>query len=98
MRKHQNKHWLREKEYRLLKNLYYSDFYCSRTSTEAEMEEILNSKFWNEFCGFYKTAPKHYRKRLNRIQRAKSKQKLFRELKGYEVSYEDNYKDCSWYW
>ena len=41
MNKHQNKHWLREKEYRSLKNLYYSDFYCTRTSTEAEIEERL---------------------------------------------------------
>ncbi len=98
MNKHHNKHWLREKEYRSLKNLYYSDFYCTRTTTESEMEERLYSKFWNEFCGFFYTAPKHYRKTLNRIQRAKSKQTLIRELKGYDVSYEDNYKDCNWYW
>lgn len=98
MNKHNNKHWLREKEYRSLKNLYYSDFYCTKTSTEAEMEARLYSKFWNEMCGFYHTAPKHYRKTLNRIQRAKSKQTLIRELNGYDVSYEDNYKDCSWYW
>jgi hypothetical protein len=98
MNKHHNKHWLREKEYRSLKNLYYSDFYCTRTSTEAEIEERLYSKFWNKFCGHYHTAPKHYRKTLNRTQRSKSKQTLIRELNGYDVSYDDNYKDCSWYW
>jgi hypothetical protein len=98
MSKHNNKHWLREKEYRSLKNSYYSDFYCTGSSTEAEIEERLYSKFWNEMCGFYHTAPKHYRKTLNKIQRAKSKKTLIRELNGYDVSYEDNYKDCSWYW
>ena len=98
MNKHHNKHWLREKEYRSLKNLYYSDFYCTRTSTEAEIEERLYSKFWNKYCGHYHTAPKHYRKTLNRTQRSKSKQTLIRELNGYDVSYDDNYKDCSWYW
>lgn len=98
MNKHHNKHWLREKEYRSLKNIYYSDFYCTRTSTEAEIEERLYSKFWNKFCGHYHTAPKHYRKTLNRTQRSKSKQTLIRELNGYDVSYDDNYKDCSWYW
>jgi hypothetical protein len=98
MNKHHNKHWLREKEYRSLKNLYYSDFYCTRTSTEAEMEERLYSKFWSEFCRFFYGTPKNYRKALNRIQRAKSKQTLIKELKGYDESYEDNYKDGDNYW
>jgi len=98
MNKHHNKHWLREKEYRSLKNMYFSDFSSSKSSAEAEIEELLYSKFWNEFCGFFYSAPKHYRKTLNRIQRARSKQTLIKELKGHDVSYADVYKDSSWYW
>jgi hypothetical protein len=97
--KHNNKHWLREKEYYSLKKSYYSDFYCSGTSIEYEIEKRLYSKFWNQMFGLYHTAPKHYRKSLNRVQRAKSKQVLHKIIKGYDsYIFEDNYKDAPWYW
>jgi hypothetical protein len=106
MKKYTNKHWLREKEYISL--LMESDNLCSILSTYrnrmntnqrmAEVNDKLNQKFFNEYRGRYRTAPKWYRKNLNRSQRAKSKQTLYRELQGYDVSYEDNYKNCSWYW
>jgi len=106
MSKHTNKHWLREKEY--ISILQEEDFlystlsrYRFRVVPNKRLSEInykLNHKFFNEYRGKYRTAPKWYRKMLNRTQRAKSKQTLYRDLQGYDVSYEDNYKDCAWYW
>ena len=98
MKRYNNKHWLKEKEYYSLKLLYYDFYYLTGSSIESELKRRLYSTYYNKYLGFYNTAPKHYRKTLNRIQRAKSKQTLIRELNGYDVSYEDNYKDCSWYW
>ncbi len=106
MSKHTNKYWLREKEYislRLEEDYLYHTLsrYRWRTLPNKRLSEIegkLEHKFFNEYRGKYRTAPKWYRKMLNRSQRAKSKQTLYRELQGYDVSYEDNYKDCAWYW
>lgn len=98
MSRHGNKHWIREKEYYSLKRIYYDLYYPYSSTAESEIGRRLHYKFYDEFCGFFNTAPKRYRKALNRIQRAKAKQALFRELDGHEVCYEDNYKDCAWYW
>jgi hypothetical protein len=98
MRKHGNKYWLREKEYRMLKGIYYSLYYPHSSAAESEIGRRLNFKFYDEFCGFFNTAPKRYRKLLNRRQRARSKQVLHRMLDGKEAIFEDNYKDCAWYW
>jgi len=107
MSKHTNKHWLREKEFISL-NQELDHLYDTSPRTRfrrvipstrmAEINGKLEHKFFNEYRGKYKTAPKWYRKMLNRSQRAKSKQTLYRDIKGYDVCYEDNYKGCSWYW
>mgnify|MGYP006890185154 CR=1 FL=1 len=103
--KHLNKHWLREKEYISLKKeidlIYYETFRSSRVkSTRAsEIDRKLCFKFYNETHGMYHTAPKWYRKMKNRIQRAKSKQTLYKIINtGEDYAFEDNYKDCPWYW
>jgi hypothetical protein len=107
MSKHTNKHWLREKEFISLKT-EHSDLWVSlprvrwRLMPNTRMEEIdrkLLYKFYNEYHGHWNTAPKHYRKSLNRIQRAKAKQVLHRLLKGDDdFIFEDNYRGCNWYW
>lgn len=58
----------------------------------------LRYKYYNEYYGWHHTAPKHYRKYLNRVRRKQSKKTLRREIMGYDVVYTDNYKDASWYW
>lgn len=98
MSRHSNKHWLREKEYYILKKIYYDLYYLHSSSAEAEINGRLHRKFWNEFCGFFNTAPKKYRKQLNRRQRAKAKQVLHEIMSGKEKPFEDNYRDCNWYW
>jgi len=103
--KHLNKHWLREKKYISLKkeesilwDLNRECFYL-KFKREDEIERIFLYKFYNMEYGKYNTAPKWYRRFKNHSQKAKAKQKLFLELKGYEdICYEDNYKDASWYW
>ena len=105
--KHLNKHWLREKEYISLKKeldeLYYTiPMVRWRRLPNVRVSEInrrIDFKFYNEEHGMYHTAPKWYRKMKNRIQRAKSKQTLYRTINtGDDYSFEDNYKDCPWYW
>jgi hypothetical protein len=102
--KHGNKHWEREKEYiSLLKEYEYlhttiSVYHWCRNREVDRVRKKLRYKYYNEYYGMYNTAPKWYRKMKNKIQRAKSKQTLYRELQGYDVCYEDNYKDCAWYW
>lgn len=102
--KHGNKHWEREKEYySLLKEYEYlhttiSVYYWNGNSKVDTVRKKLKNKYYNRYYGKYNTAPKWYRKMKNRIQRAKSKQTLYKELQGYDVCYEDNYKDCAWYW
>jgi hypothetical protein len=103
--KHGNKHWEREKEYYSLlkcqRYLYYTDPRNRWKTTNKELDRVdrkLTYKYYDKYHGIYDTAPRWYRKMKNRIQRAKSKQILYKELKGYDVCYEDNYKDCAWYW
>lgn len=102
--KHGNKHWEREKEYySLLKEYEYlhttiSVYHWDGNSKVDAVRKKFKNKYYNEYYGMYNTAPKWYRKMKNRIQRAKSKQTLYKELQGYDVCYEDNYKDCAWYW
>jgi len=98
MSRHGNKYWIREKEYYTLKKIYYDLYYPYSSTAESEIDRRLHSKFWNEFCGFFNTAPKRYRKLLNRRQRAKARIALHNLMKGKEISFEDNYKDCNWYW
>jgi len=107
MSKHTNKHWLREKEYLSFKTedsaLYDSLPRCRyRILPNTRVEEInrkFRYKFHNEEYGKYNTAPKWYRKMLNRIQRAKSKQTLYKVINiDDDFVFEDNYKDASWYW
>lgn len=98
MGKHGNKYWLREKEYRMLKSAYYDLYYLSSSPAESEIGRRLHFRFYDEFCGFFNTAPKRYRKMLNRRQRARSRQSLRRLVEGKDAIFEDNYKDCSWYW
>ena len=110
MSKHTNKHWLREKEYTSLikeRDLIwdslprYRRLYSNNRSNSrlVYINQRLEHKFFNEYCGKYHTAPWWYRNMLNRSQRAKSKKSLHRIMKGDEdVIFEDRYKDASWYW
>lgn len=105
MKKHNNKHWKREKEYiSLLMELdrLYDTLGFKARDNNSEIDRVkrkLRYKFYGLYDGWYSTAPKHFRKHLNRCRRKKSKKTLKKELQGYEVSYDDNYKDASWsYW
>ena len=105
--KHLNKHWLREKEYISLKK-ELDDIWETLPMVRwrrlpdtriSEINRIINFNFYNEEHGRYHTAPKWYRKMKNRIQRAKSKQTLYKIMNiDGDFSFEDNYKDCPWYW
>lgn len=111
MSKHTNKHWLREKEFRSLKNerdsIYNStghdafhrkyDRYSNSRLTETT--ERLSQKFYNEYHGWFHTAPWWYRNMLNRRQRAKSKIILYKLINiSDDFVFDDNYKDGPWYW
>lgn len=106
MSKHSNKHWIREKEFISLKmeeELLWDTLPRSRwrilpDSRFKEVNRKLLYKFYNEMYGKFHTAPKWYRKMKNKIQRAKSKQTLYRLLNDRDVSFEDNYRDAPWYW
>jgi len=94
--KHGNKHWEREKRYRALRMEYLSRDVSE--SREAWLESYLDLNFydWNVY---YNSAPKHFRKMLNRGRRAHNKQILFNILKGIDAEFDDNYKDAAWhYW
>lgn len=104
--KHGNKKWEKEKEYySLLKELEYlydvairgEIFHLSNREIDR-VQRKLKHKYYDKYHGIYDTAPRWYRKMNNRIQRAKSKQTLYKELQGYDVCYEDNYRGCAWYW
>ena len=104
MRKFENKHLKREKEYRSLLEHLYALYKLDRTSdTQSEITKTrrkLRTKFFNEFCGPYQTAPHFYRRYKNRIQRNIAKKDIFNYMKDpeFEMVFEDNYKDCAWYW
>jgi len=107
MSKHNNKYWLREKQYRSLLKERESIWdettwrYGLRSQHKRlqEIYEILKQRFYDEEYGWYQTAPKHYRKTLNRIQRAKQKQVMHKIISGEEnFVFEDSYKDAPWYW
>lgn len=109
MSKHTNKHWLREKEYYSLK-IEYDQIWKNLITirwrpimTSSRYEEIRRKfyyKFYNEFYGYGQSAPKHYRKYLNKQQRAKSKRNLYNIVyKDKEICFEDNYKNAAYnYW
>lgn len=96
--KHLNKKWLLEKEYLSLKREDYAiPFSFERTTRESEIESRLLHKFYNKEWSM--GCSKKWRKYLNQTQRAKSKQTLIKQLKGYQIEFVDNYKDASWwYW
>ena len=109
LRKHDNKYFLREKEYRNivseLNQIYDNIFYIKNKSIEGILESRLDLirshlkyKFYPEYSGKYNHGPKWYRRQRNKIQRAKNKTSLFRVLSGYDEIFNDNYKDSSWYW
>lgn len=104
MKRHNNKHWKKEKYYisllMELDRLYdISDFKNRKHNSEINrVKRKLKYNFYGLYYGWASTAPKRYRKQLNRCRRKKSKNTLKRELQGYQVSYDDNYKDGPWYW
>lgn len=102
MKRHDNKHWKREKYYiSLLTELDRLHDLCGWLSSNSEIDRVkrkLKYEFYGLYYGWTSTAPKKYRNQLNRCRRKKSKNTLKRELQGYQVSYDDNYKDGPWYW
>ena len=65
---------------------------------ESELESKLLHNFHDEERRF-ENAPKHFRKTLNRSQRAKSKQTLHNIIyKNKDVEFVDNYKGAKWLW
>ena len=96
--KHLNKKWLLEKEYLSLKREDYAiPFSFDKSTREAEIESRLLHKFHNK--EWSRNAPKKWRKYLNQTRRAKSKQTLIKQLKCYQIEFDDNYKDAYWwYW
>jgi len=108
MSKHTNKHWLREKEYNSLKTEYNCLYdmvprYRWRLLPNTRVEEVNRKflyKFYSEEYGVRGSAPKWFRKMLNKTQRAKSKQTLYKitHIEG-DFVFEDNYKNAAWlYW
>ena len=75
--------------------------YLSRDVSESR-DAWISSYFDNNFYEwnvYYNSAPKHYRKMLNRGRRAYNKQILVKILKGIDAEFYDNYKDAAWsYW
>lgn len=66
---------------------------------ESELKYQLKSKFYHEYRGKRYKAPKHFRKSLNRTQRAKSKQILHNIVyKNMECEFTDNYRNADWLW
>jgi hypothetical protein len=97
--KHLNKHWLYEKEYFSLYDEYISYDTCGFILETTREYEIYN-RLINRFYNLYKmrNAPKSFRKIRNKSQKAKSKQTLIKILKGYNIEFNDNYKDAFWYY
>ena len=94
--KHGNKHWEREKLFRALRIEFLSRDVSE--SRDAWISSYLDNNFY-EWNVYYNSAPKHYRKILNRGRRAYNKQILVKILKGIDAEFYDNYKDAAWlYW
>jgi hypothetical protein len=101
MSKHTNKHWLREKEFISLEmelDLLWTTLplvreYGWRREPNTRVEEI-NKKINLKFYNFRRnnTAPKWFRKTLNRRRRYISKRTIY---KG-DYLFDDNYKDAAW--
>jgi hypothetical protein len=65
---------------------------------EAEIESKINRKFYNQ-NHMMSNAPKHFRRSLNRSQRAKSKKTLHNIWKkDMNCEFEDNYRGAAWLW
>lgn len=94
--KHGNKHWEREKLFRALRIEFLSRDVSE--SRDAWISSYFDNNFY-EWNVYYNSAPKHYRKMLNRGRRAYNKQILVKILKGIDAEFYDNYKDAAWsYW
>ncbi len=67
---------------------------------EAELDAEIERKYYKKVHHWYNSAPKGFRKALNKIQRAKAKQVLYKIISTDEdYVFEDNYKNASWlYW
>lgn len=71
---------------------------CILEQEEAEIEYQIEKKFYseNKWC---KGAPKWFRKKLNRQQRAKSKQTLYNiVINKKDVEFVDDYRGARWDW
>lgn len=94
--KHGNKHWEREKLFRALRMEFLGRDVSE--SRDAWISSYFDNNFY-EWNVYYNSAPKYFRKMLNRVRRAKQKQTLHKILKGYNAEFDDNYKDAAWlYW
>lgn len=83
-----------EKEYRTKVKLFDEVL----KQEESELYSILNNKFFDKRFS-YNSAPKHFRKTLNRKLRYKSKSILYNIVKNEkDIEFVDNYKNCSWLW
>ena len=108
MSKHLNKEWLKEKEYRSLREessyLYdilprYSTYRMVPNSRTVEVQNKIRNKFYNrDRVG--NTPPKWYRKMLNSKQKTKSKRELYNTINNSkDFLSEDNYRGAHWsYW
>lgn len=91
-------------------NFYWEIFYeknyqtkvkisdCILEQEEAEIQYQIDKKFHirDKWC---KGAPKSFRKKLNRSQRAKSKQTLYNiVINGKDEEFVDNYRSARWLW
>lgn len=109
MSKHTNKYWIKEKEFILL-NLEYEilyDFLSLQRNVKyrwhippntrvSEINRKFILKFYNQY--YRNSIPKWYRQKMNKRERAKSKEILFQILNGKEICFVDNYKNGSNYW
>jgi hypothetical protein len=64
---------------------------------EAELESKLYSDFYDEF-NWYSSAPRHFRNSLNRLQRARSKEDIRKQINGEDPDWTPNYKNAKWLW
>jgi hypothetical protein len=77
---------------------YYRQRYSD--SRYMEIERKLLYKFYNEYYGVWHTAPREYRKSLNKRQRSADK-RVLRKIKmcgDYVYLFNGNYKNRNWYW